>query len=292
MRLLTQKKALVFWNEILAVQTESSSWDSDVHTVQTSKILLSSCNKKQLRAILKALCLQIGVDNREYVSKSVEFNLECFKSRYENLLDIAGNGTQSLTDIIVLRGKTGFLSSRLFKGTHTGASSKNVEEAKVTLTDLPEPTLVILDKDVTQILNSKQPITAESGSKGILSVPGVVVMEPVSEVLETKMAPERTPKSKPEQDSQLRAHLGQLMSEHVMLLRKLNDVMTGITALLNEKSSKSGDWPFLGSNNEPPKETFKTKKQHSKHSKRRCYSCRERGHSKRDCPQRKQNKNI
>ena len=79
------------------------------------------------------------------------------------------------------------------------------------------------------------------------------------------------------------------MSEHVMLLRKLNDVVTGIAALLNEKSSKSGDLPFLASNNEPSKETFKTKKQHSK---RRCYSCRERGHSKRDCPQRKQNKNI
>ena len=278
MRLLTQKKALKFWNEILAVQTESSSWDSDVHTVQTSKILLSSCNKKQLRAILKALCLQIGVDNREHVSKSVEFNLECFKSRYEKLLDIAGYGTQSLTEIIVLGGKTGFLSSRLFKGAHTGATSKNVEESKVTLTDLPETTLVILDKDVTQILNSKQPINAESGPKGILSVPGVVVMEPVSEVLETKKAPERTPESKPERDSHLTADLGQLMSEHVMLVRKLNDVSAEITALLNEKSSY-----------EPSKETLKTKKQHSK---RRCFVCRERGHSKRDCSQRKQNKNI
>ena len=128
--------------------------------------------------------------------------MECFKSRYENLLDIAGFGTQSLSEIIVLGGQTGFLSSRLFKGRHTRATSKKVKEAKVTLTDLPEPTLVILDKDVTQILNSKQPITAESGSKAILSVNGVVVMEPVSEVLQTKMAPERTPESKPEQDSQ------------------------------------------------------------------------------------------
>ena len=153
-----------------------------------------------------------------------------------------------------------------------------MEEAKVTLENLPESTLVILDEDIIQILNSKQPITAESGFQGILSVPGVVVMKPVSEVLETKKPPERTPESNPERNTHLSADMGQLMSEHVMLLRKLNDVSAEITALLNEKSSY-----------EPSKETLKTKKQHSK---RKCFVCRERGHSKRDCSQRKQNKNI
>ena len=162
-----------------------------------------------------------------------------------------------------------------------------MEEAKVTLENLPESTLVILDEDIIQILNSKQPITAESGSQGILSVPGVVVMKPVSEVLETKKPPERTPESNPERNTHLSADMGQLMSEHVMLLRKLNDVLTGITALMNEKFSKSGQ-PFLSPNNGPSKETFKNKKQHSK---RRCYVCRERGHSKIDCPQGKQNNN-
>ena len=102
-----------------------------------------------------------------------------------------------------------------------------------------------------------------------MHVPGVVAMEPVSEVLETKDAPEMKPESKQESHSSADMDMVQLMSEHVQLLRMLISV-------LNEIKSLS-----ILASNEPSKKTSQTKKQHSK---RRCYVCRERGHSKRDCP--------
>ena len=256
MRLLTLEKALESWDDILALQTESD-WDNNIHTVQASKILLSSCNKKQLKGILRSLCLENRINPNEYCSKNHEFNLEVFKSKYEKLLDLSGFSTQSSTDIIVLGGKSGFLSSRLFKETHTGHTSKKAEVAKVTLTDLPKPTLVILDSDVTKILNSRQQVTAKNSSDGIPALSATVEMEHISEMLE--------------------------------IGKQMLNVLTEIMTLLNDNCSQSRilttDHSVViddGSKEINSTENF--------HSKRRCFLCRERGHVKRNCTKQRNNK--